>query len=161
MIRLAAQKDKKNILAIYQDRSVRPYLNYDELSDVEFDAIFLEKMSDPFKLYVFEENDQILGTVTIQKGQHRNSHVAMICALGIKQNFQGKGFGKKYFMQMIDLLKDEGFLRVELMVEEDNENAIEFYKKLGFEVEGILKKYFKRNRQNHYVNELYMGLLFE
>lgn len=36
-----------------------------------------------------------------------------------------------------------------------------FYQKLGFKHEGKLKKYFKRENENQFIDELLMALLLE
>lgn len=58
-------------------------------------------------------------------------------------------------------LRAAGVKRVELFVETDNARAIRFYKRLGFEIEGTLRDFYKRASDAHYVDEHIMALLFE
>ena len=77
-----------------------------------------------------------------------------------RKDFQGKGLGKKFLKKLIDDLKHEGFLRIQLTVEADNDRAIKLYQSLGFEVEGRMKNWFKRASENEYKDELMMAICF-
>ena len=61
--------------------------------------------------------------------------------------------------EVIENLKAQGVLRVELMLEADNPRALAFYEKLGFEHEGTLKAAYKRSDQIQYIDELFLGML--
>ena len=47
-------------------------------------------------------------------------------------------------------------LRFELLVEADNPRGIAFYRKLGFEQEGVQRKAYKRDAEPQYVDEVMM-----
>jgi RimJ/RimL family protein N-acetyltransferase len=49
--------------------------------------------------------------------------------------------------------------RIELFCREDNRNAVRFYQKLGFEIEGILRNRFLVD--GAYSNDLVMGYLLD
>jgi putative acetyltransferase len=74
----------------------------------------------------------------------------------VHKDYQGKGAGQKLMEAIIDLADNWLMLvRVELTVYTDNERAINLYKKMGFESEGIKHKAAIRNGQ--YVDELIMA----
>ena len=53
-------------------------------------------------------------------------------------------------------LEHSGVLRFELLVEADNPRGIAFYRKLGFQREGIQHKAYKRASETGYVDEVMM-----
>jgi ribosomal protein S18 acetylase RimI-like enzyme len=67
--------------------------------------------------------------------------------------------GTQVMAEILNNLRDQGVTRLELLVVSDNRKAIEFYKKLGFEVEGVLKHFLKRAASDDYVDELAMALI--
>ena len=57
----------------------------------------------------------------------------------------------------IESMRAEGVLRVELTLEADNQRALAFYLKRGFEQEGRLRKAYKRAGEPGYLDELVMS----
>jgi len=57
--------------------------------------------------------------------------------------------------------RSEGIHRVKLFAESNNAQAIAFYQRLGFVHEGMLRDFYKRADETHYVDEYVMGLLLE
>jgi len=53
-------------------------------------------------------------------------------------------------------LELSGVLRFELQVEADNPRGVAFYRKLGFEREGVQRKAYKRAGESEYVDEILM-----
>ena len=53
-------------------------------------------------------------------------------------------------------LEHSGVLRFELQVEADNPRGIAFYRKLGFEREGVQRRAYKRAAEPGYVDEVMM-----
>ena len=68
------------------------------------------------------------------------SHVIGELTIAVHPDAQGIGVGKALFTEFMRVVRDErlDILRVELIARESNAKAIEFYKKLGFVVEGRL-----------------------
>jgi len=89
--------------------------------------------------------------------KNRRSHVLFLSKFALSPNFAGQGFGKKIINQVISDAKSSGIKKVELMVEEDNQGAIEFYKKLGFVVEG--KSAHSICRDGEMIDDYYMGMV--
>jgi len=68
-----------------------------------------------------------------------------IIGIAVKKDFQHKGVGTKLINSLIDFAKKENVKSLSLEVDETNLKAINFYKKMGFVVTNIRKKYYKNN----------------
>lgn len=60
-----------------------------------------------------------------------NKKVAYMDDLCIDKRFRGQGIGKKLFNFAVDIAKEKGAKRLDLMVWSFNKNAINFYSELG------------------------------
>ncbi|PGK33861.1 GNAT family N-acetyltransferase [Bacillus anthracis] len=76
-----------------------------------------------------------------------------VCVL---KEFWGYGMGKSLLQQSIHWADENEIKKISLQVLETNEKAIQLYKKLGFEVEGILKNDKKLSDEKYY-NTVVMG----
>ncbi|MDM5193941.1 GNAT family N-acetyltransferase [Bacillus hominis] len=74
----------------------------------------------------------------------------------ILKEFWGYGMGKILLQQSIHWADENEVKKISLQVLEINQKAIHLYKKLGFEVEGILKN-DKRLSDGKYYNTVVMG----
>ena len=90
--------------------------------------------------YVCEVNGLIIGwAYIIPYPRQTMGHVGSL-GMGVIKPYRGKGYGKKLLKYVIDHAWSQGLKRLELEVFSDNKIAINLYKKMGYEVEGI-KKY--------------------
>ncbi|MFW9833159.1 MAG: GNAT family N-acetyltransferase [Candidatus Thorarchaeota archaeon] len=77
----------------------------------------------------------------------------------IHQDFHGVGLGTEMTNHLLTLARNKDLHRISLDVVEDNKAAVKLYKKLGFEIEGVMRDaYF--GADNKYHNLLVMGILF-
>ncbi|MGG0753070.1 N-acetyltransferase family protein [Brevibacillus laterosporus] len=76
-----------------------------------------------------------------------------VCVL---KDFWGYGMGKNLLKESIFWADSNGIKKITLNVLETNDKAIKLYKKLGFEIEGILKK-DKLHSDGKYYNTIVMG----
>lgn len=69
------------------------------------------------------------------------AHVLGELTIAVHPDFQGFGIGKAIFLEFLKQVAENrpDILRVELIARESNGKAIEFYQKLGFEIEGRMK----------------------
>lgn len=69
------------------------------------------------------------------------AHVLGELTIAVHPRFQGLGIGKAIFLEFMKQVDENrpDILRVELIARESNRKAIEFYQKLGFEIEGRMK----------------------
>ncbi|MED1411021.1 MULTISPECIES: GNAT family N-acetyltransferase [Bacillus] len=76
----------------------------------------------------------------------------------ILKEFWGYGMGKNLLLQSINWADENEVKKILLQVLETNKKAIQLYKKVGFEVEGVLKN-DKRLTDGNYYNTVVMGRL--
>lgn len=68
-----------------------------------------------------------------------------IVSIAVRENLWGQGIGGKLVARAAQYAKSIGCKTLSLEVDEKNTRALNFYKKLGFEVTNIRKKYYKDN----------------
>jgi L-phenylalanine/L-methionine N-acetyltransferase len=95
-------------------------------------------------------------------GLHRNTrprriHTASV-GMGVRDEWQGRGVGTALLAALLDVADNWWQVtRVHLEVYVDNEPAIALYRRLGFEVEGTLRR--DAFRDGEYVDSLVMARL--
>ena len=72
---------------------------------------------------------------------------AYIEDLFIKPVYRGKGLGKEFFYKLLEMIKDEGYSKLEWSCLDWNTPSIEFYKKLGAKKE-TGRVYFEYDPKN-------------
>ncbi|MES2518498.1 MAG: GNAT family N-acetyltransferase [Bacteroidota bacterium] len=160
MHRKATQNDLQFIYNLYTHPQVNPHLLYEIMSLAEFKPIYDDLLTDGVK-YIFEENNEAIGMFKLIPLKHRNSHIAYLGGVGVHPNFSGRGFGVKMLSEIVGLAKEKGFKRLELSVGTANNKAIELYKKVGFEEEGVLRNFTYLKSEGRFIDEMLMSCLFE
>lgn len=144
--------------SIYMEDSINPYMSFEQISKPEYRECFeLMSARDEFLFYL--EDNVNLGIFTLIYGKWRRQHVATIGALAVFPEHQGKGVAGKMMAAVFLLLKERNISRLELIVESDNPKAIKLYQKLGFELEGTLRSYLKRDNDDEPVDDYAMSIL--
>jgi L-phenylalanine/L-methionine N-acetyltransferase len=156
MERKATIKDIDKIYEIYMDRFNNPFMTFEVMGKEDFLPIFEEMLKDD-DLYVYEIDNMVASTYRIQYKRHRMSHIVYFGGFAMHPEYRGRGLGKKIMQEIMARLKNEGIKRLELFVVCDNERAINFYKKLGFLIEGRMKYFLKRDNSPDYLDELVMA----
>ncbi|XVF34419.1 hypothetical protein REPUB_Repub18cG0057500 [Reevesia pubescens] len=65
-----------------------------------------------------------------------------IMTLGVLAPYRGLGIGTKLLNHVIDLCSKQNIPEIYLHVQTNNEDAINFYKKFGFEITETIKNYY-------------------
>jgi len=161
MLRIGTDKDFDGLYPIYMHPTVNPYLSFEIMSKEKFLPLFNELIQSG-TLYVYENTDgEITATCIVCRLKRRCASTVCLTTLATNPIFQRQGIGSKFLRELInEIRKDEEIKRIELYAEVDNEIALNFYKKFGFQEEGRLKKYFKRAQDNHFVDELILAIIF-
>ncbi|UPM56202.1 GNAT family N-acetyltransferase [Gottfriedia acidiceleris] len=105
-------------------------------------------------------NDQIISIGSINSSQkERTKHVGTL-GIVVKKEYWGLSLGKLLMQSLIDWAKHNDLTRkIQLVTNEDNLTAIQLYKNLGFEIEGVMKEDTYINGK--YSNTLMMGLFIK
>ena len=91
---------------------------------------FVEKPD--IELYLAENNGKPIGLMTVGKPYKLyNEYNQEVALLYIRKDFQRMGIGRQFLEIAKDEVRRKGFDRFVLSVNEQNENAIAFYKKMG------------------------------
>ncbi|MDF1657885.1 MAG: GNAT family N-acetyltransferase [Verrucomicrobiales bacterium] len=157
-LREASEKDIDALHEIYSHETVSPNMGFDPCSRDEFEEIYRE-FSTAGQILVGEDHHGVMAVCLVNRRKFRLRHSAYVGSLAVHFSAQGSGVGREFFGSIIDQLIDEGFSRIELLVATDNKIAIEFFQKLGFEVEGTHIDYFSRAGSDSLFSEHTMALL--
>ncbi|MEI7961549.1 MAG: GNAT family N-acetyltransferase [archaeon] len=98
-----------------------------------------------------------VGVARLTKFHGRRNHSGEI-VMFISKDFQSKGIGTTLLNKVIQIAKKKKLKRVQLGVNVDNKKAIGLYKKMGFKIEGKLKK--DSQRGNKLIDNYCMAKLF-
>ena len=160
MRRLARPQDLEAVFAIYMHERVVPFLGYDPMPLGAFRPIFGE-LVDCGCFYVYEVDRCVAGFYRATRYPGRVSHVACFGTLAVDPALHGRGIAQAMVRDAIERLAAEGVKRIELYAEADNTGALRFYEKLGFECEGVLRKFYKRAGEADYVDDHLLALLID
>jgi putative acetyltransferase len=159
--RKATQNDLQFIYDLYMHPHINPFLLYEYMDIEEFKPIFDKLLASEIKYIFTNENGTPVGMFKLFPWTYRASHIAYLGGLAIHPAFSGKGFGLKMMQEIIELANQQGYKRIELSVATENFKAIELYKKVGFEAEGIMRKYTFLKQEERFLDELLMSYIFE
>lgn len=158
MRRLAESRDLAQVFALYMQPTVIPYLGYDAMPLSDFQPLF-SAWCRSGDFYVYERDGRIAGFYRATRYPGRAAHVVGLGMLAVAPDCHGQGVAAAMVGEAIAALREQGLRRVELSVESDNPRAIRFYQRLGFEIEGTLRQFYKRAGADDYIDEYVMGLL--
>lgn len=119
-------------------------------------------IEDPSSLFLtirIRENNKHIGNIKIAKihSYHRTGEYGIL--MGDKMEL-GKGYAKEASIAIINHVFSKLHLeKVNLGVIEENKTAVKLYEKLGFKVEGVLRKNYFHIKSGLFFDELRMGLL--
>ena len=86
-------------------------------------------------IYIYEENNTILGFIHIEK----YFEVIDLINIAVSESSRRKGIASKLIQYVLDTIDHENFL---LEVNSNNDSAIELYRKFNFKEINIRKKYY-------------------
>jgi RimJ/RimL family protein N-acetyltransferase len=145
---------------------------YETLANVAAEKIYIEMTEPPpfEKVVSFQNaliskngpvyyallNDQVVGWCdAFPSDNPRLAHRASL-GMGLLPEFRGQGLGTKLLSTVVKHAKVTGLEKMELHVYTSNLAAIALYTKLGFEEEGVIRRYRKLDGQ--YFDSMIMGL---
>lgn len=87
------------------------------------------------RLFVLRDQGRVAGmaNVLITVSTAEGCRVAVLEDVIVSNEYRGKGLGRRLVEQVLWWARAEGMTRVTLLADRDNEAALEFYRKLGFD----------------------------
>jgi ribosomal protein S18 acetylase RimI-like enzyme len=158
MLRKATRNDLDFIYELYMHPQVNPFLLYEQMDKSNFKTVFDDLINREI-LFVFEDSGMPAGMCKLLPLQFRNSHIIYLGGVAVHPFFADKGNGIKMMKEIIEYVKKNGFLRIELSVASINEKAIRLYEKAGFVKEGLLKKFTYLESESKFLDEVMMAYL--
>ena len=93
---------------------------------------------------VLEEDGQVCAFLLVE--MDRNRKAATLVTLDVQSEHRRKGYASSLLVRSEQILCEHGILTYNLQVDTQNEGAIAFYRKNGFEVDRLLRKYYPGSR---------------
>ena len=155
MLRIACAADEPALFPIYTHELVERFLTFDGVDALRFSGIF-RNLLESGDFFLYEVEGTVVGFCKATHLPGRSSHVVHLGPLAVAPQFYGRGYATAMLQDVLTRLQPSGVLRFELQVEADNPRGIAFYRKLGFEHEGVQRKAYKRAGEPEYVDELVM-----
>lgn len=110
-----------------------------ESDDVVAQSAQLEKLlSNPgFLVFVVTINNEVVGGLTIYvlHRYYQSNPIAYIYDVGVAPAHQGKGYGKALIAEVCNFCRQEGFIEAYVEAENDDIDAVEFYRRTSFSSE--------------------------
>lgn len=127
------------------------------IDQAEFERFVDRDTNHPKHLFLVADVDERLVGYSRCEGSDlkRFSHKAEF-GVGVQKEFWGYAIGKNLMKESISWADANGIKKMVLNVLETNSNAIEMYKKFGFEIEGLIKNDRILSDGNYY-NTYLMG----
>ena len=86
-------------------------------------------------------NDELIGVIDLLRG-YPNNETAMLGLLLLKEEYQGRGFGKKSFDELRILIQSwNEITKMRISVIESNSEVLKFWHSLGFIETGVRRPY--------------------
>ncbi len=148
MIRRAVEKDipyiDKLLFQVHKvHHDVRPDLFKDGTKKYTDEELIKIIHNDLTPVFVYEENDIVLGYAFCIHQQHINDNnltdvkVLYIDDLCVDEKARGKHIGTKLYEYVLDYAKKNNYYEVTLNVWADNKNALKFYEHIGLKIQKI------------------------
>ncbi len=158
--RNADRRDLKPVFDLYMDIEANRFLTFDPMTIAEFTPIFESMLSDK-TLFVCELEEQQVATYRLIRKSHRQSHIWYLGGFAVRSSLKGRGIGYQILLQLKEQAKAHNVSRIELTVDTENTNAINLYRKVGFEIEGKLKNNYRLTSTGKFYDEFLMALLLQ
>lgn len=137
--------------------------SYDEeatIHKLKFETLIEENTPDGFMLGAFSE-DRLIGIAGFSRAERRKArHRGEIVQMYVDPQYRGEQIGENLLRMAIEMaFTMEGIEQIELGVVSNNTPATTLYEKIGFQIYGVQKNYFKDGEK--YWNQQFMQFFKE
>lgn len=140
---MRASRSELNLNLEVHNKSIENFINHDNQYSI-----------------VAELDGVIIGNLQFRGGDRQRTRHAGEFGISVLKDYWGNRIGHNLLTHLIEWVKDNKIVKkINLEVREDNKSAIALYKKLGFELEGTIKKNFFAD--GRYYDSHIMGMTFK
>ena len=127
----------------------------------EAEQAFLQSLRPRSEVFVAESAGHIVGFQVIEPFVSYTSTMAHVAHMGtyVRADHRGRGIGRKLAEATLAFARGQGYEKVVIYVLAGNELGLTYYRKLGFEERGVLRRQTKIDGIYH--DEVFMELHFE
>lgn len=120
------------VLGLYSKDDTQPTMMTE--AKVALSVEQLSSASNPGRIFIFEKNGSPVGYCILNRfwSNEFSGNIFYVDELFLQQEFRGNGIGEAFF-RFIEAKPENDFVAFMLETVRDNEKAIRFYQKIGFE----------------------------
>ncbi len=74
--------------------------------------------------------------------KRKNSKIARLYSLAVHPRFRGEGLGRELLVHLASTCRNNGLSAIRLEVGTENETAMRLYREAGFQMVGLLRRYY-------------------
>jgi len=108
------------------------------LADPDYDKI--KKYLDKSEIYILQHSKKLIGALVLK---HSKKLITEIMNIAVKEEYQGKGYGKKLLAESEKIAEAKGSKYLEIGTGNSSINQISLYQKSGFRFSKIIKDFYK------------------
>ncbi len=117
-----------------------------ELSDIDdYESHYVKQRG---LFLVITDKDEVIGTGAIRRIDDR---ICELKRLWLLEKCQGKGMGYRVLQELIKFAQENGYQKIWLETDNEQERAVRFYQSVGFR---SIEKYNNRNSDNYMEMEI-------
>lgn len=120
-----------------------PFTSDDYKVSDDSQRLFIQRLNNEKNSYISGAyfKDEMVGVVYLYGGNRIRNYHSTTLGIGVLKSYENIGIGKKLMQDAIDYAyKSDVIGKINVQVIKENTRAISFYKKNGFEVEGVEKR---------------------
>lgn len=126
----------------------------------ESELAFLQSLGPRSELFVAEVAERIVGFQSIEPFAAYTAAMDHVAILGtyVRADFRDRGIGLRLAEKMFEFARTKGYEKAVIYVLADNLGGLAYYRRLGFQERGVLKRQSKIDGVYH--DEVFMELHF-
>jgi ribosomal protein S18 acetylase RimI-like enzyme len=157
VIRQATVNDAKHVADVMNSVIAEgKYTAFDRPFSEEEERDFISSLSTRSALHIAEIDGNIVGVQSIDLFSTFADSVSHVATMGtwLRSAFRGRGIGRCLAEESFSFARNQGYRKVVIQVLADNDQALSFYRSLGFRDIGLAKEHVRLANKFH--DEIYL-----
>jgi GNAT superfamily N-acetyltransferase len=134
---VADARDALAFLSAFRAEGLQTVLRHDRLPSVEDEEALIRRLDGAAGImFLARANGKVVGCLTAESRPSPRQPPGCEFGMGVLREYRNQGLGSRLLEQLTAWAKRGGFERLELSVFVTNVDAIRFYRRHGYEMEG-------------------------